>query len=88
MISKTIKVQNRAGVHARPAALIAEKSNKFLSEIFLVKDDTKINAKSVIGVITMAASYGTELTLICEGSDEQEAGNAIEALFNNKFEEE
>ena len=88
MISKTIKVQNRAGVHARPAALIAEKSNKFLSEIFLVKEDAKINAKSVIGVITMAAAYGTELTLICEGSDEKEACNAIETLFNNKFEEE
>lgn len=88
MLSKTIKVQNRAGVHARPAALIAEKSNKFSSEIFLVYNNAKINAKSVIGVITMAAAYGTELTLVCDGSDEEDAATAIETLFNNKFEEE
>ena len=88
MLWKTIKVQNRAGVHARPAALIAEKSNKFSSEIFLVYNNAKINAKSVIGVITMAAAYGTELTLVCDGSDEEDAAAAIETLFNNKCEEE
>ncbi|AAS11812.1 HPr family phosphocarrier protein [Treponema denticola] len=88
MISKTIKVQNRAGIHARPAALIAQKSNNFSSEIFLCKEDAKINAKSVIGIITMAAAYGTELTLTCDGPDEKEASEAIETIFNNKFEEE
>ena len=79
MISKIIKVQNRAGIHARPAALIAQKSNNFSSEIFLCKEDAKINAKSVIG---------TELTLTCDGPDEKEACEAIETIFNNKFEEE
>ncbi len=88
MISKTIKVQNRAGIHARPASLIAQKSNAFASEIFFSRDETKINAKSVIGIITMAATYGTELTLICDGPDEEAASAAIENIFNNKFEEE
>ncbi|MGF7108676.1 HPr family phosphocarrier protein [Treponema pedis] len=88
MISKTVKVQNRAGIHARPASLIAQKSNAFASDIFLCRDTSKINAKSVIGIITMAATYGTELTLTCEGPDEQAACDAIENIFNNKFEEE
>lgn len=88
MVSKTITVQNRAGIHARPAALIAQKSNGFKSEIFLSSNTAKINAKSVIGIITMAASYGTELTLICDGPDEEAALEAVETIFNNKFEEE
>lgn len=60
----------------------------FLRKFFLCKEDAKINAKSVIGIITMAAAYGTELTLTCDGPDEKEASEAIETIFNNKFEEE
>ncbi len=88
MISKIVKVQNRAGIHARPAAIIVQKANEFSSEIFLEKGSSKINAKSVIGLLTMAASYGTELNLICDGSDEEEALSSIVTLFDNKFEED
>ncbi len=88
MIVKKLKVTNRAGIHARPASLIVQKANEFFCEIFLQKDDAKINAKSVIGILTMAAAYGTELELICDGQDEEAACAAIESIFNSKFEEE
>lgn len=83
-----VTIRNRAGVHARPAALIAQTSNKFASEILIEKDDTTVNAKSIMGVITMAAGYNTTLTIKANGSDEKAAVDALVALFENKFEEE
>lgn len=85
---KLVTVKNRAGIHARPAALIAQTANKYASEILIEKDDTTINAKSIMGVITMAAGYNTVLTVKAEGSDAQAAVDAINQLFENKFEEE
>ena len=88
MVEKILTVQNRAGIHARPAAIIAQTANKFQSEVSISKDDTTVNAKSIMGVITMAAGYNTTLTLQVEGPDESECATAIEELFNSKFEEE
>ena len=88
MAEKTVTVRNRAGIHARPAALIAQTANKFSSEITIEKDSTVINAKSLMGVITMAAGYNTELIVKAVGSDEEAAVEAIFSLFENKFEEE
>ena len=88
MIEKILTVRNRAGIHARPAALIAQTANKFSSEIIMEKNTTTVNAKSIMGVITMAAGYNTTLTLKVEGSDEKDAAEAIEKLFESKFEEE
>lgn len=88
MIEKTLIVKNRAGIHARPAALIAQTANKFNCELTLVFGDTEVNAKSIMGVITMAAGYNTSITLKADGSDEKEAAQAIEALFDSKFAEE
>ena len=88
MIEKTLIVKNRAGIHARPAALIAQTANKFTCELTLVLGDTEVNAKSIMGVITMAAGYNTSITLKADGSDEKEAAKAIEALFDSKFAEE
>lgn len=88
MIEKILTVKNRAGIHARPASLIAQLANKFQSEISLEKDSIAVNAKSIMGVITMAAGYNTTITLKVEGSDEQDAANAIEKLFEGKFEED
>jgi phosphocarrier protein len=85
---KLLTVRNRAGIHARPAALIAQTANKFASEITLEKDTTTVNAKSIMGVITMAAGYNTTLTVKAEGADEKEAVTAIYNLFESKFEEE
>lgn len=81
-------VRNRAGIHARPASIIAQTANKFSCEIMLIKDDTTVNAKSIMGVITMAAGYNANLTIQADGSDENDAVAAIVALFENKFEEE
>ena len=88
MIEKLLTVKNRAGIHARPAAIIAQTANHFSCEVFLSRDDTTVNAKSIMGVITMAAGYNTTITLKVEGSDEQDAANAIEKLFEGKFEED
>lgn len=88
MVEKILTVKNRAGIHARPASLIAQLANKYESEITLEKDSIVVNAKSIMGVITMAAGYNTAITLKVEGSDEQDAANAIEKLFDGKFEEE
>ncbi len=88
MIEKIVTVRNRAGIHARPAALIAQTANKFSSEIILEREGTTVNAKSIMGVITMAAGYNTVLTLKVEGEDESAAAAAISKLFDSKFEEE
>ena len=88
MIKKILTVQNRAGIHARPAAIIAQTSNKFQSEITLTRDDATVNAKSIMGVIAMGAGYNTHLTLTVEGPYEAEAASVIEELFKNRFEEE
>ncbi|WP_191017742.1 HPr family phosphocarrier protein [Treponema zioleckii] len=88
MTEKVLTVQNRAGIHARPAALIAQTANKFASEILIEKDSTTVNAKSIMGVITMAAGYNTVLTLKADGPDEKNAIDALVQLFESKFEEE
>lgn len=88
MVEKILTVRNRAGIHARPAALIAQTANRFKSEISLDKDFTTVNAKSIMGVITLAAAYNTTLTLRVEGNDETEAAEAVLELFESKFEEE
>ena len=88
MTEKILTVLNRAGIHARPAALIAQTANKFASEISIEKDSAAVNAKSIMGVITMAAGYNTQLTLRAEGPDENQAVAAITQLFESKFEEE
>lgn len=88
MTEKILIVQNRAGIHARPAAIIAQTSNKFQSEITITKDDATVNAKSIMGVIAMGAGYNTQLILKAEGPDESEAIAEIEALFNSRFEED
>ncbi|MBQ0162579.1 MAG: HPr family phosphocarrier protein [Treponema sp.] len=88
MVEKILTVKNRAGIHARPATLIAQMANKFTSEITLEKDSIVVNAKSIMGVITMAAGYNTTMTLKVEGPDESEAASAIENLFDTKFDDE
>ncbi len=88
MAEKVVMVQNRAGVHARPAALIAQTANKFVSEVFMTKDGMEINAKSIMGVITMAAAYNSSITIRTEGSDEDDALQALCSLFDSKFEED
>jgi len=88
VISKEVTIKNRAGIHARPAALIVQTANKFNSQIFLEKDDNRINGKSIMGVITLGAGYNSSLMIITEGEDEEAALEALCTLFDRKFEEE
>ncbi|GHV14548.1 phosphocarrier protein HPr [Spirochaetia bacterium] len=88
MTEKKIKVLNRAGVHARPAALVVQAVKNFKCNIFLERENEKINAKSIMGVITLGAAYGTELKIVAEGEDEQAAVDIVAHLFETKFEED
>jgi len=88
MVTREIKVCNRAGIHARPAANIVKVANKFNSELFLEKGTMKINGKSIMGIITLGATYQSSLTMICKGPEEELMANAIETLFQNRFEEQ
>lgn len=88
MIEQTVKIKNRAGIHARPAALLVQTASKFKSKIFIEKDEDRINGKSIMGIITLGAGYDTVLKLIVDGEDEQDAVAALMHLFDSKFEEE
>ncbi len=88
MVAKTVNIKNRAGLHARPAALIVKRANDFDSDIYLELEDMKVNGKSIMGIITLGANYKAEITISAEGSDEREAVDAIANLFENRFEEE
>ncbi|MBO5099764.1 MAG: HPr family phosphocarrier protein [Treponema sp.] len=88
MTEKILTVRNRAGIHARPAALIAQTANKYNYEVIIEKDSVSVNAKSIMGVITMAAGYNTNLVLKTDGPDEVAAAEDLVQLFESKFEED
>lgn len=85
---KEIKIKNKLGLHARAAAQFVKTANRFSSEITVEKDKLKVNGKSILGVLTLAAACGTIIRVICKGSDAQDALAAIESLVANKFQEE
>jgi phosphocarrier protein HPr len=85
MIERDIKVVNRAGLHTRPAASLVKLAARFHSEITLIRDGFAINAKSIIGVMTLAAEQGALLTLQVEGDDEIIAMEEINKLFESGF---
>lgn len=86
LISKELEVLNRAGIHARPASEIAKTASTFSSDIFFEKENMKINAKSIMGVITLGATYKTKILCTASGSDEKEAIEALDDLFKRRFE--
>ena len=88
MVEHNLKIINQLGLHARPAALIAQTAGNFASAISLTKDDIKVDAKSIMGVMMLAAEHGSTLQLTVEGPDEQEAAAAIKQLLDDKFNEE
>jgi len=88
MVEQTVTVSNRAGIHARPAAILVQTTKNFNCNVYFEKGNDRINAKSIMGVITLGAGYGTEIKIVAEGEDEQEAVKTIVRLFESKFEEE
>jgi len=88
MVERIVTIRNRAGMHARPAALLVKTASSFTAQIFIEKDSERVNGKSIMGVITLGATFNTPLKIIAEGPDEAEAVDAIQKLFDNRFEEE
>lgn len=88
MIEKKITIKNKLGLHARAAAKLVSHAARYASEIELIKDTHRVNGKSIMGVMMLAASQGTELQLTFVGADEKEMSTDIEDLFNNLFGED
>lgn len=88
MTEREIIVSNKAGIHARPAALLVKTASKFDSDVFFSCDGTEVNAKSIMSVMMLAAAMGSAVKIKVEGSDEAEAMAALIALFESKFNEE
>ena len=85
---KVCTVINKMGLHARPAALIVQTANKFRCEVVLLKDGQEVNGKSIMGVLMLAASQGSTITVRAEGEDAQACAAAIGELFEKRFNEE
>ncbi len=88
MIRQKVTIQNRAGLHTRPAAAIVKLASNFRSEFFIIKEGFRINGKSIIGVMTLAAAQGSELELEFDGPDEAQAMKEMVEYFEKGFEEE
>jgi phosphocarrier protein len=85
MLERTVRIVNKNGLHARPAAEIVKLAAKFKSDITIVKDDLDVNGKSIMGVMMLAAEHGSDVTFRAEGPDAQQALDALETLVSNKF---
>ena len=88
MTQETITIINKLGLHARAAAKLSHLANTFVSNVYLIYNEDKINAKSLLGILTLAASVGKRITIETNGKDEKEAAAKIVDLFNRKFDEE
>lgn len=85
MIEVEVKVINRAGLHTRPAANLVKITSRFQSDIYLIRDGFSINAKSIIGVMTLAAEQGCKLIIQIDGNDEVKASEELIAYFESGF---
>ena len=85
MAERSVKIINKNGLHARPAAEIVKTASKFTSDIIIVRDELEVNGKSIMGVMMLAAECGAEVTLRASGPDESAAVDAIAKLISSKF---
>ena len=85
MFMKGTMVNNKVGLHARPATFFIQKANEFKSSIWVEKDDRRVNAKSLLGVLSLGIVKGTAINLIADGPDEEAAINALVDLINSEF---
>lgn len=88
MKARTVTVPNRLGIHARPAALIVRKASEYKSEVFISNGVDEVNAKSIMGVMTLAAGGGSSVTVSAQGPDEQEALDGLCGVIESGFGEE
>ena len=87
MYVKEVTVENQVGLHARPATFFIQKANEFKSSIWVEKEERRVNAKSLLGVLSLGIVGGTSIDIIADGSDEQEAVNSLVALVESGFAE-
>ncbi len=87
MFSKEVEVQNQVGLHARPATFFIQKANEFKSSIWVEKDERKVNAKSLLGVLSLGITKGTTINIIADGADEEEAVVTLVNLIASNFTE-
>lgn len=83
MYSKEVTVQSQVGLHARPATFFIQKANEFSSNIWIEKEERRVNAKSLLGVLSLGIAKGTAIVLSAEGADEQEAIDALAELVSS-----
>ena len=83
MITKEVKISNAIGLHARPATFFIQKANSYTSSIWIEKDDRKVNAKSLLGVLSLGIAKGMTVTLIADGYDEEEALAGLAELIDS-----
>ena len=87
MYSKEVVIKNQVGLHARPATYFIQKANEFKDEIKVTKDEREVNAKSLLGVLSLGIVKGMTITLIADGPDENEAVDGLAALVDTGFNE-
>ena len=87
MISRDVTITNSIGLHARPATFFIQKANSFSSSIWVEKNDRRVNAKSLLGVLSLGIAQGMTITLIADGQDEQQALAGLAALVESGFSE-
>jgi len=87
MVIKSVTINNQVGLHARPATFFIQKANEFKCGIWVEKDDRKVNAKSLLGVLSLGIVCGTVINIIADGADEQLAVDTLADLVNSRFEE-
>ena len=85
MYTREITVKNEVGLHARPATYFIQKANKYKSGIWVEKEERRVNAKSLLGVLSLGIVKGTAITLIADGTDEKEAVGALVELVKDNF---
>jgi phosphocarrier protein len=85
MITRSFTIRNKLGLHARPSAQLTQTASRFQSEVFIAKDSRRVNAKSIMGVMMLAAGAGSVLTVEAIGADEEQAVEAVGALIDGGF---
>ena len=85
MVTQEVTINNEVGLHARPATFFIQKANEFTSGIGVEKDERRVNAKSLLGVLSLGITKGTTITLLADGSDEKEAIAALSELVSGNF---
>ena len=86
-LEKVLVVQNKMGIHARPAAMIVRLTSKFRGEVFFDKDEEQVNGKSIMGLMLLAAGRGSKIRVQAQGADAEQLIKDLEALFERKFDE-